>query len=81
MAEQLHFFDIPSPCVGICQLNEKGYCRGCYRSRDERFQWLSLSNAQKENVIRLCRQRRYRAAKRGLTTGSAIRTAGFILNK
>ena len=23
MAEQLHFFDIPSPCVGICQLNEK----------------------------------------------------------
>lgn len=63
MAEQLHFFDIPSPCVGICQLNEKGYCRGCYRSRDERFQWLSLSNAQKENVIRLCRQRRYRAAK------------------
>ncbi|MEM7851989.1 DUF1289 domain-containing protein, partial [Morganella morganii] len=33
MAEQLHFFDIPSPCVGICQLNEKGYCRGCYRSR------------------------------------------------
>ncbi|MEM8220530.1 DUF1289 domain-containing protein, partial [Morganella morganii] len=53
MAEQLHFFDIPSPCVGICQLNEKGYCRGCYRSRDERFQWLSLSNAQKENVIRL----------------------------
>ncbi|MQC11038.1 DUF1289 domain-containing protein, partial [Morganella morganii] len=45
MAEQLHFFDIPSPCVGICQLNEKGYCRGCYRSRDERFQWQSLSNA------------------------------------
>ncbi|WP_413482892.1 DUF1289 domain-containing protein [Morganella psychrotolerans] len=63
MAEQLHLFDIPSPCVGICELSEKGYCKGCYRSRDERFQWLSLNNAQKENVLRLCRQRRYRAQK------------------
>ncbi|WP_265524876.1 DUF1289 domain-containing protein, partial [Providencia rustigianii] len=45
MAEQLEFFEIPSPCRGICQTNEQGYCRGCYRTRDERFGWLQLTNA------------------------------------
>jgi predicted Fe-S protein YdhL (DUF1289 family) len=57
MAEQLEFFEIPSPCRGICQTNEQGYCRGCYRTRDERFNWLKFSNAEKRNIIRLCRQR------------------------
>jgi predicted Fe-S protein YdhL (DUF1289 family) len=27
------------------------------RSRDERFHWQTLSDAQKQEVIRLCRQR------------------------
>ncbi|MEX6366709.1 DUF1289 domain-containing protein [Providencia huaxiensis] len=57
MAEQLEFFDIPSPCRGICQVNEQGYCRGCYRTRDERFNWLKFSDPEKRNVLRLCRQR------------------------
>ncbi|GAB1440315.1 DUF1289 domain-containing protein [Providencia sp.] len=61
MTEQLEFFDIPSPCRGICQTNEQGYCRGCYRTRDERFNWLKFSNAEKRNIIRLCRQRYLRA--------------------
>ncbi|QUN06595.1 DUF1289 domain-containing protein [Shewanella yunxiaonensis] len=58
--EQLAFFDIPSPCVGICQSDERGYCKGCMRSRDERFGWLNLSNAQKADVIRLCNARKRR---------------------
>ncbi|WP_413111631.1 DUF1289 domain-containing protein [Thaumasiovibrio sp. DFM-14] len=64
--EQLDFFAVPSPCVGICQLNERGYCKGCYRSRQERFQWLSLTNEQKRNVNRLClaRKQRVQRAKR-----------------
>lgn len=57
MAEQLEFFEIPSPCSGICQSNEQGYCRGCYRTRDERFNWLKFSDTEKRNVLRLCRQR------------------------
>ncbi|MBR7250020.1 DUF1289 domain-containing protein, partial [Klebsiella variicola] len=28
MAEQLEFFPIQSPCRGICQVDERGYCRG-----------------------------------------------------
>ncbi|MBS0970074.1 DUF1289 domain-containing protein [Chimaeribacter arupi] len=57
MAEQLEFFDIPSPCRGICQMDARGFCRGCLRSREERFGWISMSDAQKRHVLYLCRQR------------------------
>ncbi|WP_041419656.1 DUF1289 domain-containing protein [Shewanella violacea] len=55
--EQLEFFEIPSPCIGVCQTDARGYCKGCLRSRGERFNWLEFSDAKKTDVIRLCRQR------------------------
>ncbi|WP_434931347.1 DUF1289 domain-containing protein [Shewanella sp. HL-SH5] len=58
--EQLSFFAIPSPCVGICQSDTKGYCSGCFRSRDERFNWLHFSELQKQDIVRLCAARRKR---------------------
>ena len=58
--EQLEFFDIPSPCIGVCQTDARGYCKGCLRNRDERFNWLHFSDAQKNDVIRLCKQRKRR---------------------
>ena len=57
MAEQLEFFPVQSPCRGICQSDERGFCRGCMRTRDERFNWQHLSDPQKQEVLRLCRQR------------------------
>lgn len=60
MAEQLEFFPVPSPCRGFCQSDERGYCRGCMRSRDERFNWQKMSDSQKQEVLRLCRQRMLR---------------------
>lgn len=66
MAEQLEFFPVPSPCRGICQSDDRGYCRGCLRSRDERFNWMKFSDAQKREVLRLCRlrwQKQQRVAK------------------
>ncbi|WP_104119467.1 DUF1289 domain-containing protein [Salmonella enterica] len=57
MAEQLEFFPVASPCRGICQSDERGFCRGCMRSRDERFNWQKMSDVEKQNVLRLCRQR------------------------
>ena len=60
MAEQLEFFPVPSPCRGICQSDERGYCRGCMRSRDERFNWQKMSDSPKQEVLRLCRQRMLR---------------------
>lgn len=66
MAEQLEFFEIPSPCRGICQSNDQGYCRGCFRTRDERFNWLKFSDAEKRNIIRLCCQRYARSMSKKL---------------
>ncbi|KMW74409.1 oxidoreductase [Photorhabdus luminescens subsp. luminescens] len=63
MAEQLEFFAIPSPCRGICQANERGFCLGCYRSREERFNWMKMSDGQKREVLRLCRQRYLRGLR------------------
>lgn len=55
---QLEFFDIPSPCIGVCTANSKGYCKGCLRSRDERIYWAKLSNEDRRKVIRLCAARK-----------------------
>ncbi len=63
MAEQLEFFPVPSPCRGICRTDSKGYCVGCFRSREERFQWMSFNDAQKRNILRLCQQRRLRVRR------------------
>ena len=58
--EQLEFFEIPSPCIGVCQSDARGYCKGCLRNRNERFNWLEFSDAKKYDVIRLCKQRKRR---------------------
>ena len=58
--EQLSFFAVPSPCIGVCQSDSRGYCVGCLRNRDERFNWMSYSELQKQDVIRLCLQRKRR---------------------
>lgn len=62
MVMQLDFFDVPSPCKGICAVDERGYCLGCFRSRDERFDWNSYDVAQKQKVVKLCLQREKRKA-------------------
>ena len=35
--EQLEIFPLQSPCIGVCEVNNKGYCKGCLRNREERF--------------------------------------------
>ncbi|EGQ9133745.1 DUF1289 domain-containing protein [Vibrio alginolyticus] len=65
--EQLEFFTVPSPCVGVCTSDEKGYCKGCMRKREERFNWLNLTPAQQLHVIKLCRQRYRRKMLPGKT--------------
>ncbi|GEM76920.1 DUF1289 domain-containing protein [Vibrio sagamiensis] len=65
--EQLEFFTVPNPCVGVCTTDEKGYCRGCMRNRNERFNWLSFTPVQQRHVIRLCRQRYMKKVHKGNT--------------
>lgn len=55
---QPDFFPIPSPCIGVCEVNNKGYCKGCLRNRDERQYWQRMSDDQKHHVMRLLSLRR-----------------------
>ena len=55
--EQLEFFKAPNPCVGVCTVDDKGYCKGCMRKREERFNWLKLTTKEQLHVIKLCQQR------------------------
>jgi len=58
--DQLELFDLPNPCVGICQSNNRGYCVGCLRSRDERFNWHQKPVAERAKILKLLENRRIR---------------------
>lgn len=59
---QLELFDIASPCIRVCQTDSRGFCVGCLRSRDERFNWLNYSTEEKRAVIARCAYRKKRIA-------------------
>ena len=44
----------------MCTSNKKGYCFGCLRSRNERQLWLSMTNEQRREVLRLIVGRKQR---------------------
>jgi len=58
--DQLELFDLPNPCVGVCQSNSRGYCIGCLRSRDERFNWHQKPVEERARILKLLAQRRAR---------------------
>ena len=39
------FRAVLSPCIGVCQLDEDGLCRGCHRSGEEIAAWTTLGDA------------------------------------
>jgi predicted Fe-S protein YdhL (DUF1289 family) len=41
-----------SPCVGICRLDERGYCIGCLRTGDEIARWRGMNDAERLHVMR-----------------------------
>ncbi|GGO68761.1 DUF1289 domain-containing protein [Bowmanella pacifica] len=63
--QQLEFFDIPSPCIGVCQSGDKGYCIGCFRTREERLYWHQIDADVKRKIIRACQMRKRRAVAGG----------------
>jgi predicted Fe-S protein YdhL (DUF1289 family) len=58
--DQLELFDLPNPCIGVCQSNSRGYCMGCLRSRDERFNWHQKPVEERARILKLLAQRRAR---------------------
>jgi predicted Fe-S protein YdhL (DUF1289 family) len=55
--QQLELLSIENPCINVCQTDNRGYCSGCFRSRDERFDWATMTPQQKRKVIELCKKR------------------------
>jgi predicted Fe-S protein YdhL (DUF1289 family) len=66
MIDQGELFHTPNPCRSICTVNTKGFCKGCFRSREERFHWNEFTEYQKHLVVQLCqvREKRVEAARR-----------------
>ncbi|WP_018983208.1 DUF1289 domain-containing protein [Salinimonas chungwhensis] len=61
---QLEFFDVPSPCIGVCQAGPRGYCKGCFRSRDERLYWLQVDTPTRRKIVAACFRRKQAALNR-----------------
>jgi predicted Fe-S protein YdhL (DUF1289 family) len=62
--QQSELFEAPSPCIGVCENSPKGYCKGCMRSRDERFGWHTMDTGQQLQVMKLCARRYQRMLDR-----------------
>ena len=43
--------NIPSPCTGICKLDENDICLGCFRSRGEIARWTQMTCSEQLFVI------------------------------
>ena len=50
-------FEIKSPCVRNCCLNEQDICLGCHRSLDEIIAWHDSDNSEKEAILNNAKQR------------------------
>jgi uncharacterized protein len=49
---------IPSPCIGICELDgQSRLCRGCLRSGDEIAAWRSASDPERRQILERVRKR------------------------
>ncbi len=40
-----------SPCINICTLDDRGYCRGCYRTIQEITVWSRLTAREQRAVL------------------------------
>lgn len=63
LLKQIEIFEISSPCIGVCQSGPKGYCIGCFRSRDERLHWMNLEQDVQSKIVKACVLRKKRANK------------------
>ena len=52
-----------SPCLNICTLDERGVCRGCYRTLDEIAAWMRMNPAEQWATVDRAEARRLAAEK------------------
>ena len=42
---------ISSPCIGRCELDNNGICKGCFRNEDEIQKWYTASRELKHVLL------------------------------
>jgi predicted Fe-S protein YdhL (DUF1289 family) len=47
-----------SPCIRICQLDDRQICLGCFRSRAEIVRWMQMTAAERLAVVASLDERR-----------------------
>lgn len=52
---------VESPCIGLCCLDDRDICVGCYRSVEEITLWGSQQDNWRKMVLLKARQRQLRA--------------------
>lgn len=40
-----------TPCIGVCTLDPTGFCDGCFRTGNEIARWLSMSDAERLDLM------------------------------
>lgn len=73
--KQIEIFEITSPCIGVCQSGPKGFCVGCFRSREERVHWINLAQDVQSKIIKACATRKKRAKAASKKKKSNIETS------
>ncbi|WP_017446053.1 DUF1289 domain-containing protein [Gayadomonas joobiniege] len=46
-----------NPCIGYCLFNDDSICAGCGRSRDERADWIFMSESEKQATVIKAKER------------------------
>lgn len=49
--------EIKSPCRGVCTLDHKGKCVGCFRKLDEIANWSVYNNFQRSEILKMTQLR------------------------
>ena len=53
---------VESPCISVCEIDpDTGYCKGCWRTRDEVAGWNNTDSAERLVIIARLHQRREKA--------------------
>jgi uncharacterized protein len=47
-----------SPCISVCSIDPRGWCRGCYRTLGEIAGWVQLGRDAQWAVVRAADERR-----------------------
>jgi hypothetical protein len=51
---------VPSPCVGVCRMDEKNaWCAGCFRTIPELTGWSNASNERKIQIWHQVKERMF----------------------